>query len=64
MTQGSNMGLLHCRQILYHLSHQGIKNTSKWLPLGFGQSGKGDFYLLLYTLLITFIFNQMYVSCK
>ena len=22
-TQGSNRGLLHCRQILYHLSHQG-----------------------------------------
>ena len=22
-TQGSNSGLLHCRQILYHLSHQG-----------------------------------------
>ena len=21
-TQGSNPGLLHCRQILYHLSHQ------------------------------------------
>ena len=23
-TQGSNPGLLHCRQTLYHLSHQGI----------------------------------------
>ena len=22
-TQGSNLGLPHCRQILYHLSHQG-----------------------------------------
>ena len=22
-TQGSNLGLLHCRQILYHPSHQG-----------------------------------------
>ena len=22
-TQGLNWGLLHCRQILYHLSHQG-----------------------------------------
>ena len=21
-TRGSNLGLLHCRQILYHLSHQ------------------------------------------
>ena len=23
LTQGSNLGLLHCRQVLYHLSHQG-----------------------------------------
>ena len=23
LTQGSNSGLLHCSQILYHLSHQG-----------------------------------------
>ena len=23
LTQGSNLGLLHCRQIIYHLSHQG-----------------------------------------
>ena len=22
-TQGSNLGLLHCRQILYHLSYEG-----------------------------------------
>ena len=35
LTQGSNRGLLHCRQILYHLSHQGsprgkpFKNLSK-----------------------------------
>ena len=25
LTQGSNPGLLHCRQMLYHLSHQGSK---------------------------------------
>ena len=23
-TQGSNLSLLHCREILYHLSHQGL----------------------------------------
>ena len=23
LTQGSNLGLLHCRQIFYHLNHQG-----------------------------------------
>ena len=28
-TQGSNLGLLHCRQILYHVSYQG----SPWLTL-------------------------------
>ena len=32
-TQGLNLGLLHCRQILYHLNHQGsplkIQNTSQ-----------------------------------
>ena len=26
LTQGLNPGLLHCRQILYHLSHQGSPN--------------------------------------
>ena len=32
LTQGSNPGLLHCRQILYHLSHQGW--TSFHVPVG------------------------------
>ena len=27
--QGSNLGLLHCRQILYHLSHPGKHLMSK-----------------------------------
>ena len=26
-TQGSNLGLLNCKQILYHLSHQGSPTT-------------------------------------
>ena len=33
LTQGSNKGLLHCRQILYHLSHQGsllLRNISEY----------------------------------
>ena len=30
-TQGLNQGLLHCRQILYHLSHQGNLSPSKYL---------------------------------
>ena len=39
LTQGSNLGLLHCRQILYHLSHQGsptviitsVKTKKEWI---------------------------------
>ena len=27
LTQGSILGVLHCRQILYHQSHQGSENT-------------------------------------
>ena len=27
LIQGLNSGLLHCRQILYHLSHQGSSNN-------------------------------------
>ena len=29
LIQGLNLGLLHCRQIFYHLSHQGSQVTSK-----------------------------------
>ena len=33
LTQGSNLGLLHCRWILYHLSHQGhlLYNISTYI---------------------------------
>ena len=31
-TQGSNLGLLHCRQILYHVSHQ---EKQKWFDFLF-----------------------------
>ena len=29
LTQGSNLGLLHCRQILYHWIHQGSPGFSR-----------------------------------
>ena len=29
-TQGSNLSLLYCRQMLYHLSHQGSPNDSSF----------------------------------
>ena len=32
-TQGLNPGLLHSRQILYHLSHQGSPRILKWEPI-------------------------------
>ena len=35
-TQGSNLGLLHCMQILYHLSHQGNPKRGEY----FGQRTK------------------------
>ena len=30
-TQGPNTGLLHCRRILYHLSHQGSPGIVEWV---------------------------------
>ena len=30
LTQGLNPGLLHCMQILYHLSHQGSPLEKEW----------------------------------
>ena len=30
-TQGSNPGLLHCRQILYQLSHEGSPRVLEWV---------------------------------
>ena len=34
-TQGSNPGLLHCRQILYQLSHKGSPRTLMWVAYPF-----------------------------
>ena len=34
-TQGLNPGLLHCRQILYHLSHQGSPRILEWVAYSF-----------------------------
>ena len=36
-TQGSNPGLPHCRQILYHLSHQGSPRTLEWVAYPFSR---------------------------
>ena len=44
-TQGSNPGLQHCRQILYHLSHQGSPGgfMVKNLPADAGNAGDMSF---------------------
>ena len=44
LTQGSNPGLLHCRWILYQLSHQGSPGTLKWVAYSFSgrSSWPGD----------------------
>ena len=36
-TQGSNPGLLHCRQIIYHLSHEGSPRTLEWVAYPFSR---------------------------
>ena len=36
-TQGSNPGLLHCRQILYCLSHQGSPRILEWVAYPFSR---------------------------
>ena len=43
-TQGLNLGLLHCRQTLYHLSHQGStpsyrKKVQNWISKALKQGG-------------------------
>ena len=37
-TQGSNPGLPHCRQLLYHLSHQGSPRILEWVVCPFSRS--------------------------
>ena len=37
LTQGLNPGLTHCRQILYHLSHQGSPRILEWVDYPFSR---------------------------
>ena len=36
-TQGSNPSLLHCRQILYHLSYRGSPRILEWVAYPFSR---------------------------
>ena len=48
-TEGSNPGLLHCRQILYHLRHKGSPRILEWVayPFSRGSSWPGSPTLLV-----------------
>ena len=48
-TQGSNPGLLHCRRILYHLSHQGSSCLWKEELGGLEPRASGETNFSLYT---------------
>ena len=45
-TQGLNPGLLHCRQILYQLSHKGSPRILVWVAYPF-PSGSSQYFLLI-----------------
>ena len=40
-THGSNLGLLHCRQILYQLSHKGRPRILEWVAYPFSSGSSG-----------------------
>ena len=46
-TQGLNPGVLHCRWILYHLSHQGSRLNHKTLPQSYTGCDQPPSLLLL-----------------
>ena len=67
LIQGLNLGLPHCRQILYHLSQKGITNCSSiWYPLSvnllFIVSGDSTLICFLLCYFAKFIFIQNYIS--
>ena len=41
-TQGSNPGLLNCRQILYQLSHEGSPRILEWVDISFSRKGSSQ----------------------
>ena len=49
-TQGLNPGLLHCRQVLYQLSHREVQELNKTLPKIWNHPWSTECYLLLWLL--------------
>ena len=75
LTQGSNLGLLHCRQILYHLSHQGsrgmanghVKGCSASLivrEMQIGTTGKYHFTLVSVAITEKSTDNKWWRGCR
>ena len=75
--QGSNPSLLHCRQIIYHLSHQGSSRILEWVayPLSRWSSGPCNqnrvflhcrhiLYQLSKILLFSFFLFFFFASCN
>ena len=69
-TQGSNLGLLHCRQILYSPSHQGISFMYTYISSFFGFPQHLVHHRALcrvpcakQQLLICYLFYAQYQSC-
>ena len=46
LTQGSNPGLLHCRQMLYHLSHKGSPCIGRYFSQDWWKSSTDEVFLL------------------
>ena len=68
-TQGLNLGLVHCRRILYQLSHQeccylhlsvipSCHGHQKILPLPWGNSRKTNCFPMEFLILLQFLFSQ------
>ena len=54
-TQGSNPGLLHYRQILYHLSHRGSHKECIRISTSIHQKQRPHFFLIILNLLLIVI---------
>ena len=61
-TQGSNPGLLHCRWILYQLSHQGSPRILAWLAYPFS-SGSSVISTLPFSFVPTTVPPLFYLNC-
>ena len=64
-TQGSNPGLLHCRWILYQLSHKGSPRILEWVAYPFSRgSSQADFYQLSYQGSHIYVWLQFIISYR